>query len=141
MKVNVFVCCEVVCDPGLHQLPWVIDTPVRLSCAPSYRSIRSMPSGRCCSSCCAGGRSSTACSARCSIASSELRLSTAHQPQTWEAAPPTSTQCPRYHKPPSALPPASDCCMPNSCSSWKCSLVLASCTVFGCLRALSGLGA
>lgn len=129
MEVNVFVCCEVVYDPGLHQLPWVIaihtyDTHMRLTCAPSYRSIQSMPSGRCCSSCCAGGRSSTACSARCFTASSEPRPSTAHQPRAWEAAPPTSSQCPRYHKPPSALPPASDCCMPHSFSPWKCALVV-----------------
>lgn len=47
------------------------DTSLYLSSAPSYRSIQNMPFERCCSLCCAGVRSNTACSARCSTASSE----------------------------------------------------------------------
>lgn len=106
------------------------DSPLYLYSAPSYRNIQNMPFERCCSSCCAGVRSNTACSARCSTASSEL---TAHQPSNLNAstAPPLLKPECQYCSTSQLVfailrkrfcLTASDCCLQMHWS-WKCALV------------------
>lgn len=111
------------------------DTPLYLSSAPSYRSIQNMPFERYCSSCCAGVRSNTACSARCSTVSSEL---TAHQLSNLNAstAPPLSTApppswCSPFEGRDAASPPLTAICRCIAPGNvlWSLGLI----TVFGCM--------
>lgn len=96
------------------------DTPLYLSSAPSYRSIQNMPFERYCSSCCAGVRSNTACSARCSTVSSELyRLPSALKPECQRCS--TSQLVLTIRRKRFCLT-ASDCYL-QMCWSWKCALV------------------
>lgn len=142
MKVNVFVCCEVVYDPGLYQLPWVIAIHpcICLVLPPTEVSGACHPEGAAAHA--AQGGDPAPHAAQGAL---PPQVSSAHQlpinlrPGKLPHPPLLSVLATTSLLLPSPLPQTAVC--RTAAAPGNVLWLLASCTVFGCLRALSGLGA